>query len=320
MEGSRVTDGLPEGHPEKVQARIDEVRARRGTPADRREARAEIFREALGREPVRAPPGGEAEGEEESSRPGAEADARGAEGAGAGEGEGAEGEGEGGAGEGGEGGEGELTIEGVAEALGITNAELNKVRLKVGPDELTLGELKAALPKVAKLEADREDLEETRNNWSLQKLEEERALLSVYDQLEGALPPRAVEAIRGYIVKQESRERALLHSARPKWSDPQYKEGQIERMAAVAAKYGVRVSEIKAISDHRIILMLEDFAAAQAKIDAAREAAKKLGGGGVRTPGQAGAAEIKSTRKRGHPSRGTDPAIAAQLQRVKAWR
>jgi hypothetical protein len=255
------------------------------------------------------------QGAAQSAREGADEDAIRAEGAGADDGAGDEGAGEGVAGEGSEGEP--LTIEGVAEKLGISNAELNKVKLKVGPDELTLGELKAALPKVAKLEADRETFEETQNNWSLQRLEEERTLLSVYDQLEGTLPPRAIEAIRGYIAKQESRERALLQSARPKWSDPQYKEGQLERMADAARKYGVNKAEIRAILDHRIVLMLEDFAAMRDKIEAAKEAARKVAGDQVRSPGQAGAGEIRSNRKPGQMSRGTDPRIAAQLSRVR---
>jgi hypothetical protein len=316
MDESRDTSGLREGHPEKVQAKIDAVRERRASPADLRVQRAEILREALSNAGVqRDAPAGEDKAAAGADREGArDADPEDRD-RGVAEGAGDEGAGEGVAGEGSEGEP--LTIEGVAEKLGISNAELNKVKLKVGPDELTLGELKAALPKVAKLEADREEFSETQNNWSLQKLEEERTLLTVYDQLEGMLPPRAIEAIRGYIQKQESRERALLQSARPKWSDPQYKEGQLERMADAAGKYGVTRAEIKAISDHRIVLMLEDFAAMKAKIEAAKEAARKVAGEQVKSPGQAGAGEIRSSRKAGQMSRGTDARIAAQLSRIR---
>lgn len=316
MDESRDTSGLPQGHPEKVQAQLDAVRARRAHPSELREQRAAIMAEALANAGVkRDAPAAAEEGDPQSARADAQEDARRAEGGGEDQGAGDEDLAGAGAGEGGEGEP--LTIEGVAEKLGISNAELNKVKLKVGPDELTLGELKAALPKVAKLEQEREEFTETQNNWSLQRLEEERTLLTVYDQLEGTLPPRAIEAIRGYIQKQESRERALLHSARPKWSDPQYKEGQLSKMADAAAKYGVNVAEIKAINDHRIILMLEDFAAMKAKIEAAKEAARKVAGDGVRPPGQAGAGEIRSNRKPGQHSRGSDPRIAAQLSRIR---
>src|SRR5262245_52258654 len=56
-----------------------------------------------------------------------------------------------------------VTLDDLARHAGLTAQELNKLPVRVGPDSMTFGELKAKLPDLAKLEQSRAEFEERRD-------------------------------------------------------------------------------------------------------------------------------------------------------------
>ena len=77
---------------------------------------------------------------------------------------------------------------------------------------------------------------------------------------------------------RETREREaeLLVKARPQWRDPKYSASEKEAMVKIASRYGFSNAELASIMDHRQVLLLQDFAHTLARIDAAKQTARKV--------------------------------------------
>jgi hypothetical protein len=164
----------------------------------------------------------------------------------------------------------------VAKKLGVTNAELNKVEVAVGDARMTLGELKAKLPAVAKLEADRVEFAERTGAWELERIDQERRLLAVAEAIPpGVLPPAFTRALQERQRESLRREAHLLGRARPQWADPKYAEAQRTAIAETMRAYGFSDAELSAVADHRYVLAMQDFAKLKAEVAAARASAKR---------------------------------------------
>lgn len=198
----------------------------------------------------------------------------------------------------------QLTIDLVAEKLGLSKDELNKVEVRVGPDTLTLGELKAKLPELAKLETKRVEFDSRVGEWELSKIDTERQILAVVDSFPpGSVPPQVLAAIEQRANRERHKQAGLLNSARPQWGDPKYAEAQRVAINSAMAKYGFSPSELSTVVDHRYVLAMQDFAAALGKLEGLKTAGRKVDEsqqrpGMNRAPGPNGAKPHTQTRRR----------------------
>jgi hypothetical protein len=185
-----------------------------------------------------------------------------------------------------------LTADDAAKRLGLTRQQFNALQVQVGAESMTLGELKAKLPEVLKLDKGRAELDDDRGTWELERVASYRNLSAIID----ALPKNAMTAglLRQLEAQHENtraRELESLHFARPRWSDPNYATSAREKMHAVAKEYGFSRVELDGVLDHRQVLLLQDFADLREKVRASRDTARKLAEGGADRPsGQRGAA------------------------------
>lgn len=184
------------------------------------------------------------------------------------------------------------TIDDAAKALGLSRSEFNALEVKVGNETMTLGELKAKLPEVLKLDKSRTEFDDARGQWELERIASYRNIHAIVD----AIPKTAqtAELLRQLESRhQEIRQRELetLHFARPQWSDPHYATAAREKILAIGKEYGFSRAEIDALMDHRQVLLVQDFADLRDKVRASRDTARKLAEpSGARPSGQAGAA------------------------------
>lgn len=168
------------------------------------------------------------------------------------------------------------TIDDVAKRLGLTRKELNAVEVEVNGDKMTLGELKAKLPELVKLDQSRAEWEESRDKQGLEVLDARRRVYALVEAFPaGSIPPALMQRIEADHSETLKREAAMLHSARPDWADPTYREASLKGMAEVAGKYGITLGDLRSVSDHRQLLLLQDFAKLQAKVDKARTDARR---------------------------------------------
>jgi hypothetical protein len=191
-------------------------------------------------------------------------------------------------GEGGEGGEGEpepLTLDAVAERLELTKAELNQALVRVGPDTMTLGELKAKLPELAKLDETRAQFDERVGTWELQKVDAERQILAVIDSFPpGSVPPAVFAAVEARHNQERQRQAGLLVSARPSWGDPKFVETQRGAINKIMSKYGLSAAELATVVDHRFVLAMQDFAALSDRLEKLKESGQRREGSGGKPP------------------------------------
>jgi hypothetical protein len=168
-------------------------------------------------------------------------------------------------------------MEDVARALKLKASELNKVAVTVDGGRVTLGELKAGWSKVAKLDQERAEFDERVTTTQLEQIDAHRRLMAIIDELPPqGLPPAVLQRVNQQYEQDKRAQAALLTKARPEWGDAKYVEKERGAMLDLAKRYGFTPAEIGSILDHRQILLLQDFARAQARIDAAKGAARKV--------------------------------------------
>lgn len=193
------------------------------------------------------------------------------------------------------------SLDDVAELAGLTRGQLNAIPVQIGDKVLTLGELKAKLPELAKVDATRAELEEQRGTIELRRVDTERRMRALLD----AAPPGALRELESRMEAAHSatmqRESELLLSARREWAEPTYREAERTRMAKVAKRYGFEPAEIGAMVDHRQVLLLQDFARLTERMEEIKAAARKTTEttplkGGAETIARTGAAQ-SSTRR-----------------------
>lgn len=252
-------------------------------PKPRAAAPAEPGRRLVGKELTDAVAGILAAGSErEQEEDDGQGDSGGEQGAGRGEpvagSHGDEGQGEG---EGGDGqeqiGEQDTTLEDVAKALRLKPAELNRMEITVDGQRVRLGDLKAGWARVAKLDQERAEFDERVTATELEQIDAHRRIMAVLDEFpERSLPPAVLQRVNQRYEQTRHEEAALLTKARPAWGDAKYVESERGAMLDLAKRYGFSAAEIGSILDHRQILLLQDFAHATARIDAAKGAARKV--------------------------------------------
>jgi hypothetical protein len=194
-----------------------------------------------------------------------------------------------------------LTADDAAKRLGLTRQEFNALQVQVGSESMTLGELKAKLPEVLKLDSGRAELDDARGTWELERIASYRNLSAIID----ALPKNAFTA--GLLRQLESqhetnrtRELESLHFARPRWSDPNYATAARGKILAVAKEYGFSRTEVEGLMDHRQVLLVQDFADLRERVRSSRDQARKLSEGGAERPsGQKGAASAAASSGNG---------------------
>lgn len=206
--------------------------------------------------------------------------------------------------------EGELADEGAgdvptslddaARRLNMTRQELNKLPVQVGDQTMTLGELKAKLPELLKVGADREKLSDERGEWELEKVSAHRNIRALVDMLPPqAVTPQVLRELNRQHETTRSRELEALHAARPQWADSTYATGQRDAMLKLAQRYGIGRAEVQSVMDHRQLLLLQDFAALTARVAAGKDAGRKVGEGAgePKRPAQGAPAEPTNSQR-----------------------
>lgn len=178
--------------------------------------------------------------------------------------------------EGGDVGEHE-SLEDVARALKLKPEEFNKLEVSIRGQRVTLGDLKAGYHKVLQFEQKSAEFEERATATELEQIDAHRQLMAIIDSFPaGSLPPAVLHRVSQQRAQNQREQAALLTKARPSWGDPKYVEAERGPMMALGKKYGFSAAELGAVSDHRQILLLQDFAHALARIDAAKGAARRV--------------------------------------------
>jgi len=169
------------------------------------------------------------------------------------------------------------SIDDVGKAAGLTKGQLNQIEVRVGPDVMTLGEMKAKLPELARLGSDRLEFEQRKELTELEQIDGHRRIMAIVDAFpQGSLPPELLRRVEAQHQETRSREADLLLKARPQWRDPKYSAAERAEMVKLAQRYGFTTAEMAAIMDHRQILLLQDYAHTLARIDAAKAAARRV--------------------------------------------
>ena len=212
------------------------------------------------------------------------------------------------------------SLDDVAKRLGMTRQEFNAIPVQVGGDTLTLGELKAKLPELARLDKDREALDDERGNWELERVASYRNINAIVDQLpRGAITQGVLRQLEQQHENTRNRELENLHFARPRWADPTYSEGARQKILAVAKSYGFSRVEIEGLMDHRFILWAQDDAELREKVKQSRDAARKVNEPSLsRANGQGaarGATDATYTRPRPKQSQAERIAAVGALMR-----
>ena len=177
----------------------------------------------------------------------------------------------------GESGDVRASIDDLGKAVGLSRAELNAVEVRVGPETMTLGELKAKLPEVARLQGERLEFEQRKEMTELEQIDAHRRVLAIVDAIpRESLPPALVHRVEAQHRETREREAELLVKARPQWRDPKYSASEKEAMVKIANRYGFSNAELASIMDHRQVLLLQDFAHTLARIDTAKQTARKV--------------------------------------------
>lgn len=193
-----------------------------------------------------------------------------------------------------------LTLDDAQKRLGMTKQEFNALEVKVGADTMTLGELKNRLPEVVKLDKAREEFEDERGSWELQRIGTYRNLHAIID----AIPknPHTAGLLRQLERQHEetrTRELETLHFARPRWQDANYAATAKSKIVAMCADYGISRAEVEGLLDHRHLLLAQDFAELREKVRASREQAKKVNEPSGARPNGQGAPARRDQRENG---------------------
>lgn len=167
------------------------------------------------------------------------------------------------------------SIDDVAHELGLSRAELNGIEVQVGPDKMTLGELKAKMGEFRQLERRGVELDDAKTSLELERVDHHRrvnAIVSAFPP--GSIPPSVLRHVENQHAETMARESKALTTARPEWAETQYATAAREKMLATAAKYGFTKADMASILDHRQILLLQDFAALQDRMAKAKTDAR----------------------------------------------
>lgn len=180
------------------------------------------------------------------------------------------------------------TLDDLAKHAGLTTADLNKLPVKLGAGvTLTLGEMKQRWSELVKLDETRAEFEQHREQQELEAIDAHRRIRAIVDAFPaGSVPPRVMERLEAQFSETVAREAELLHRARPEWRDAKYAAAQRTTMLALGKKYGFSPAELAGITDHRQVLLLQDFARELGRRDAAKEAARRVEPGTDKRPGQ----------------------------------
>jgi hypothetical protein len=197
------------------------------------------------------------------------------------------------------------SLDDAAKRLGLTRAEFNAIPVQVGDKTLTLGELKARLPDVLKLDARATELDDERGSWELERVASYRNINAILDALpRNAVTQGVLHTLQRQHEEARARELESLHFARPRWADPTYSTGARERILGMAKEYGFSRAEINGLMDHRMVLLAQDYAELRAKVKESRDAARKVNEpGGNRPNGQAGPARAGAAAPTNHGAR-----------------
>lgn len=200
------------------------------------------------------------------------------------------------------------TLDDVAKRLGLSKSELNAVEVAVGHERMSLGELKAKLPELARLDKSRTEHDDAKSNWELQRIDSLRRIGAIVERFPpGSVPQPLLAAIEADHAHNRQRESDLLATARKEWSDPVYAATERKSMTALANRYGITAGEVGSIMDHRQVLLLQDFAALQAKFDAIKAQARR-----AETP-DIGAARTEGAPQSGPRRTNTRADVAARV-------
>jgi hypothetical protein len=169
------------------------------------------------------------------------------------------------------------TLTDLAKAAGMSNAELNDLPIEAGGFSLTLRELKARLPELAKLERSRVELDEARGTLELERVDHARRIAAIVDAFPpGAVPRAVMERIEAQHEDLLRREAQMLYTARPEWAQQPYATEQRDKLAKFAKRYGFSAQEIASLADHRMVLFAQDYMTLQQRYDEAKGAARKV--------------------------------------------
>lgn len=104
----------------------------------------------------------------------------------------------------------------------------------------------------------------------------ERAQVSaLLNEVMPHIPEHAREAALRVHGERLKVEQQMLLRNRPEWQQATAFTADQGRMFALANQYGVSAEELQAVSDHRYVLMLDDFAKLREKVDGAERAKPK---------------------------------------------
>lgn len=169
------------------------------------------------------------------------------------------------------------TIDDAAKQLGLSRKEFNELEVNVRGETMTIGDLKSRMHEVLTLDKARDELDDERGKWELERIASYRNLNAIVDALpRNAQTQGLLKQLEQQHESTRARELENLHFARPKWADTAYATAARQKITALAREYGFSVAEVNGLMDHRQVLLVQDYAELRDKVKASREAARKV--------------------------------------------
>lgn len=188
-------------------------------------------------------------------------------------------------------------IKTAAERLGVEPAELyNRLKVSLGDEELTVGQLKDRVKPQKDFEADRERLVKDRGELEADRIAARREIAALQSGNR-----EAYEAGRNEFL---SREREALLRKVPEWADAGVVTADRAKIAELVKAFDFPPNTLDYVEDHRLFVLLRSYARDRAELQQLREAKAK--------------AERPTPKVAVAPKGGQPPTAAQQFGRLKA--
>lgn len=168
---------------------------------------------------------------------------------------------------------------GLAEKLGVTEAELYQIEMPMrnGREPVTFGQMKDSESDRLNLEQRRSEFEDARSEHEASVLRDQQDAMAIINALGDRVTPELVQLASARHSKHLDQQRELLLTAIPEWRDREaYSRDRQEIISTLAGRYAVTEQQIAAQTEAVYIQMMRDLARLLNEKKASKAQAKKV--------------------------------------------
>lgn len=148
------------------------------------------------------------------------------------------------------------------------------VPIGAGYEDASLGTIKDFYKENQDWKQEQSTWEQTRTEQENQQIVARQELVELVGLL-GEVSPAALQKLDSIKQVNLGRQKELLAQVRPEWDDPAVKAKASEAMLATVKEVGFSDAEYNAISDYRVLKLLDDYTKLKAQAAQGREALEK---------------------------------------------